>query len=102
MIKLLWKRPAETWLEIIDQVTDDPICRWRLACIVWWDFFGLKPREECLELYRRMHAKNYPSKYHPTKEVLYILLLSIGYPIQKAKTKCVVDQKKETEPISVR
>lgn len=88
-------RTPEAWREIIEGIPDR-IIRTQCACIVWWDYFGSRPKASK----RWPHLDKYLVEWRvdrtsPVDKKIYVekvqnALVSLGYPERIARKRCKI------------
>jgi len=88
-------RTPEAWCEIIEGIPDR-IIRTQCACIVWWDYFGSRPKASI----RWPHLDKYLVEWRvdrtsPADKKTYVekvqnALVGLGYPERIARKRCKI------------
>ena len=79
------RRTPEEWREIVDTIKNR-IVRIQAACVIWWDFFGIRPASDPWP-----HLDDYKSEWNASQEAdrdkVKAALVSAGYPDNIAFTR---------------
>ena len=88
-------RSPEAWKSAIDKI-EDMTTRIQVACLVWWDYFSIRPANDPwtqLDEYKSQWKGNKNACFQRVKKAL----MQIGYPERLAERRAKVEESEETD-----